>query len=172
MHLHDARPTPSGLQLGVPLLLSSVKLLPLAAQTFQKRKRGPLITTRGARPAVWSVSRHFHQRFVRPFQRPYFPGTSSKMAPAVLEKPMSDQLSEAPMQNTECADRLTLLRSMPEAAIECQVCVVGAGPAGLMLGCNLGRFGVNVEVVDDRADQTPVGRQVVQCARTRAIVVV
>jgi len=55
-------------------------------------------------------------------------------------------------------DTLTLLRSMPEPPVECQVCVVGAGPAGLMLGANLTRCGVNVEVVDDRADQTPVGR--------------
>jgi len=47
---------------------------------------------------------------------------------------------------------------MPEAPLECQVCVVGAGPAGLMLACNLGRFGIKVEVVDDRADQTAVGR--------------
>jgi 2-polyprenyl-6-methoxyphenol hydroxylase-like FAD-dependent oxidoreductase len=48
---------------------------------------------------------------------------------------------------------------MPEAPLECQVCVVGAGPAGLMLACNLGRYGIKVEIVDDRADQTPVGRQ-------------
>lgn len=84
-----------------------------------------------------------------------------KMSPAAVKESASDKLSEAPMETTECADRLTLLRSMPEAALECQVCVVGAGPAGLMLGCNLGRFGVKVEIVDDRADQTPVGRQVV-----------
>jgi phenol 2-monooxygenase len=84
------------------------------------------------------------------------------MSPAALEKPASDQLSEAPMETTECFDRLSQLRSNPEAAIECQVCVVGAGPAGLMLGCNLGRFGIKVEIVDDRADQTPVGRQVVR----------
>lgn len=60
------------------------------------------------------------------------------------------------------ADTLTLLRSLPEPPLECQVCVVGAGPAGLMLAANLARFGVNVEVVDDRADQTPVGRYVTQ----------
>ena len=84
------------------------------------------------------------------------------MAPAaVVEKPEEeDQVSEVRMDTTECADRLTLLRSMPEPPLECQVCVVGAGPAGLMLACNLGRFGIKVEVVDDRADQTPVGRQV------------
>lgn len=83
------------------------------------------------------------------------------MAPAaVVEKPAEDQLSEDRMESVECVDRLTLLRSLPEAPLECQVCVVGAGPAGLMLACNLGRFGVKVEVVDDRADQTPVGRQV------------
>lgn len=55
-------------------------------------------------------------------------------------------------------DTLTLLRSLPEPPIEAQVCVVGAGPAGLMLAANLGRFGVQVEVVDERPDQTPVGR--------------
>jgi NADPH-dependent 2,4-dienoyl-CoA reductase/sulfur reductase-like enzyme len=55
-------------------------------------------------------------------------------------------------------DALTLLRSMPEPPLECQVCVVGAGPAGLMLAVNLARFGIKVDVVDDRADQTPVGR--------------
>lgn len=83
------------------------------------------------------------------------------MSPAaVVEKPGEDQSNEDRMETTECVDRLTLLRSMPEAPLECQVCVVGAGPAGLMLACNLGRFGIKVEVVDDRADQTPVGRQV------------
>ena len=67
-------------------------------------------------------------------------------------------MSEDQMDTAECVDRLALLRSMPEAPLECQVCVVGAGPAGLMLACNLGRFGIKVEVVDDRADQTTVGR--------------
>ena len=71
------------------------------------------------------------------------------------------QTPEGRKEATDCVDHLTMLRSMPERPIECQVCVVGAGPAGLMLACNLGRFGVKVEVVDDRADQTPVGRQVI-----------
>ena len=87
------------------------------------------------------------------------------MAPDILEKPSTEeqQGGDSHMANTAndaCIDRLTVLRSMPEPPVECQVCVVGAGPAGLMLACNLGRFGVKVEVVDDRADQTPVGRQV------------
>jgi phenol 2-monooxygenase len=84
------------------------------------------------------------------------------MAPAaVIDKASEGQMSEDRMDTTaECVDRLTLLRSMPEAPLECQVCVVGAGPAGLMLACNLGRYGIKVEIVDDRADQTPVGRQV------------
>ncbi|KAK2029136.1 FAD binding domain-containing protein [Colletotrichum zoysiae] len=38
------------------------------------------------------------------------------------------------------------------------VCVVGAGPAGLMLGSLLARFGQRVQVIDDRPDQTTVGR--------------
>ncbi|RDA91738.1 hypothetical protein CP533_4755 [Ophiocordyceps camponoti-saundersi (nom. inval.)] len=53
---------------------------------------------------------------------------------------------------------LTMLRSFPEPPVECQVCVVGAGPAGLMLAVCLTRCGIRVEVIDDRADQTPVGR--------------
>ena len=93
------------------------------------------------------------------------------MAPAtVLEKPSEDQLSEDRNETAECVDRLTLLRSMPEAPLECQVCVVGAGPAGLMLACNLGRFGIKVEVVDDRADQTPVGRQVMSIAFVSCVI--
>ncbi|KKA26740.1 hypothetical protein TD95_000883 [Thielaviopsis punctulata] len=56
------------------------------------------------------------------------------------------------------ADTLSMLRSMPQPPILCQVCIVGAGPAGLMLASNLVRFGIKVEVVDDRYDQTPVGR--------------
>ena len=84
------------------------------------------------------------------------------MSPAaVVEKPGEDQPNtEDRMDTTESVDRLTLLRSMPEPPLECQVCVVGAGPAGLMLACNLARFGIRVEIIDDRADQTPVGRQV------------
>ncbi|KAF7556722.1 hypothetical protein G7Z17_g1211 [Cylindrodendrum hubeiense] len=38
------------------------------------------------------------------------------------------------------------------------VCVVGAGPAGLMLGALVARFGLNVEVLDERPNQTSVGR--------------
>lgn len=85
------------------------------------------------------------------------------MAPGLLRsdgsQPIMDELTSeggGPVQD----DRLTMLRSMPEAPIECQVCVIGAGPAGLMLATNLARFGVKVQVVDDRADQTPVGRYV------------
>ncbi|KAJ2907039.1 putative monooxygenase [Zalerion maritima] len=88
-----------------------------------------------------------------------------KMAPGVLKSEssqMDDQTSDpradAENNNVPPNERLTMLKSMPEAPLQCQVCVVGAGPAGLMLGANLARFGVKVQVVDDRADQTPVGR--------------
>lgn len=79
------------------------------------------------------------------------------MAPSVLENSTDERISLS-QDGYECSDRLTLLRSNPEAPTECQVCVVGAGPAGLMLATNLGRFGIKVQVIDDRADQTPVGR--------------
>ena len=55
-------------------------------------------------------------------------------------------------------DALAKFRSIPLPPTECQVCIVGAGPAGLMLATNLVRFGVKAMVIDDRADQTPVGR--------------
>uniref|UniRef100_A0A1Y1LP23 FAD-binding domain-containing protein n=1 Tax=Photinus pyralis TaxID=7054 RepID=A0A1Y1LP23_PHOPY len=53
---------------------------------------------------------------------------------------------------------LTQLRNFPEPPSDCQVCVIGAGPAGLMMAATLTRYGIHAEVVDDRADQTPVGR--------------
>lgn len=75
---------------------------------------------------------------------------------------MDDQNSDGRAIEAEhanaCVDQLTMLRSMPVAPVETQVCVVGAGPAGLMLASNLARFGIKVQVIDDRADQTPVGR--------------
>ncbi|KIW72198.1 hypothetical protein PV04_00410 [Phialophora macrospora] len=38
------------------------------------------------------------------------------------------------------------------------VIIVGAGPAGLMLGSNLARYGIKSTIVDDRDDKTPTGR--------------
>lgn len=55
-------------------------------------------------------------------------------------------------------DALAKFRSIPLPPTECQVCIVGAGPAGLMLATNLVRFGIKAMVIDERADQTPVGR--------------
>lgn len=89
------------------------------------------------------------------------------MAPGILEtKSENTQSHDGNVETTEgviganCVDRITLLRSMPEAPSQTQVCVVGAGPAGLMLGANLARFGIKAQVIDDRADPTPVGRYV------------
>ncbi|TDZ19572.1 Aromatic hydroxylase fmpF [Colletotrichum orbiculare MAFF 240422] len=42
--------------------------------------------------------------------------------------------------------------------VKSDVCIVGAGPAGLMLGSLLARFGQKVDVIDERRDQTTVGR--------------
>lgn len=58
----------------------------------------------------------------------------------------------------ELIDRLELPQRISDTASKCQVCVVGAGPAGLMLACNLARFGVHLLIIDNRADQTPAGR--------------
>jgi len=82
------------------------------------------------------------------------------MASAAAEEADSVEPMEAndPVTVSDGLDPLTMLRRMPEAPITCQVCIVGAGPAGLMLACNLGRFGVKVEIIDDRPDKTPVGR--------------
>ncbi len=89
------------------------------------------------------------------------------MSPAAIDDPPTDRNGDVPMDTTADAaptdtdgypDPLTMLRSMPEAPQQCQVCVVGAGPAGLMAAANLARFGVKVQVIDDRADPTPVGR--------------
>lgn len=67
-------------------------------------------------------------------------------------EPRGDGVSDVTM------DALAKFRSIPLPPTECQVCIVGAGPAGLMLATNLVRFGVKAMVIDDRADQTPVGR--------------
>ncbi|CAK7203595.1 hypothetical protein SEUCBS139899_006332 [Sporothrix eucalyptigena] len=54
---------------------------------------------------------------------------------------------------------LTLLRPMADPTTpQCEVCVVGAGPAGLMLASNLVRFGISTRIVDERPTSTPVGR--------------
>lgn len=45
-----------------------------------------------------------------------------------------------------------------KGAGDAAVLVVGAGPAGLMLATNLARFGIDVKIVDDRADKTSTGR--------------
>jgi NADPH-dependent 2,4-dienoyl-CoA reductase/sulfur reductase-like enzyme len=88
-----------------------------------------------------------------------------KMSPGLLEARSENTRShDGNIETTEgvigpnCIDQITRLRSMPEAPAQCQVCVVGAGPAGLMLGANLARFGIKAQVIDDRADPTPVGR--------------
>ncbi|KAE9965500.1 hypothetical protein BLS_007612 [Venturia inaequalis] len=46
----------------------------------------------------------------------------------------------------------------PPPPISSDVLVVGAGPAGLMLACNLIRFGINAEIIDNRHEKTPTGR--------------
>ncbi|CAI4216501.1 unnamed protein product [Parascedosporium putredinis] len=85
------------------------------------------------------------------------------MAPGALhsdtdmgEQQNGDNRQDAALDTT--MDALARFRSLPLPPSECQVCIVGAGPAGLMLATNLSRFGIKATVIDDRADQTPVGR--------------
>lgn len=51
-----------------------------------------------------------------------------------------------------------LLHPDQVATEKCDVCVVGAGPSGLMLATTLTRFGLHPIVLDERPDQTAVGR--------------
>lgn len=46
----------------------------------------------------------------------------------------------------------------PPRPVSSDVIVVGAGPAGLMLACNLVRFGINTEILDNRSERTATGR--------------
>ncbi|KAI1497852.1 FAD binding domain-containing protein [Biscogniauxia marginata] len=39
-----------------------------------------------------------------------------------------------------------------------EVCIIGAGPTGLMLSVLLARFGIDVEIIDERGEQTSTGR--------------
>ncbi|KGQ11766.1 Phenol 2-monooxygenase [Beauveria bassiana D1-5] len=88
------------------------------------------------------------------------------MAPGILQAvrspgqhPSEEQvLRHSPSPNGEVSASLSRLQ-MPRASTpQCQVCVVGAGPAGLMLACNLARFGIDVQVIDERDGKTTVGR--------------
>ena len=80
------------------------------------------------------------------------------MAPAVLDA-SSDGGGDSMAMDIEPSEvRLGVSRRQSDSPQECQVCVVGAGPAGLMTATNLARMGIKVQVVDDREDPTPVGR--------------
>ncbi|KAJ5672350.1 hypothetical protein N7507_001477 [Penicillium longicatenatum] len=48
--------------------------------------------------------------------------------------------------------------SLGEPVNATTVVVVGAGPSGLMLACNLARFGIDVVILDDRPDKTSTGK--------------
>lgn len=88
------------------------------------------------------------------------------MAPGLLQSDVSRDPSPSEehtppntaVVNGDVANSLSRL-SLPNGTPDsCQVCVVGAGPSGLMLACNLARFGIDVQVLDERPDKTTVGR--------------
>ncbi|KAF3771113.1 hypothetical protein M406DRAFT_59874 [Cryphonectria parasitica EP155] len=54
--------------------------------------------------------------------------------------------------------RMSPSGSFPCLAERHDVCIVGAGPAGLMLGLTLARLGITPLILDERAEQTPAGR--------------
>ncbi|KAJ9139430.1 FAD binding domain-containing protein [Pleurostoma richardsiae] len=66
--------------------------------------------------------------------------------------------SEVVVNTNGSSEPLTMLRPMEEPREKCEVCIVGAGPAGLMLAVNLARFGIKPILLDERHDQTTVGR--------------
>lgn len=60
-----------------------------------------------------------------------------------------------------------------DATTVSSVLIVGAGPAGLMLATNLTRFGIDVEIIDDRPTKTSTGRAdglQVGCSPSRIVV--
>lgn len=88
------------------------------------------------------------------------------MAPGILQSvrspgqdPSEEQvLRHSPSPNGEISTSFSRLQLPRASSPQCQVCVVGAGPAGLMLACNLARFGIDVQVIDERDGKTTVGR--------------
>lgn len=89
------------------------------------------------------------------------------MAPGALNSDTDADMGEQPNGGVNARvddtsditlDALAKFRSIPLPPSECQVCIVGAGPAGLMLATNLVRFGIKATVIDDRPDQTSAGR--------------
>ncbi|KAF2436552.1 hypothetical protein EJ08DRAFT_150720 [Tothia fuscella] len=78
---------------------------------------------------------------------------------------LNAQLGRMQMQSSKsCKRKKHPLRQLPPRpptppTPTCSdVLVVGAGPAGLMLTCNLIRFGVNAEIIDNRSEKTMTGR--------------
>ncbi|KAF3020152.1 hypothetical protein E8E14_009179 [Neopestalotiopsis sp. 37M] len=74
------------------------------------------------------------------------------MAPYIAE-------SDAEMANTAESVEVTAVNGgLPSGTDTTDVCIVGAGPSGLMLATVLTRFGIHTEILDERPDQTAVGR--------------
>ncbi|KAI0156237.1 FAD binding domain-containing protein [Pestalotiopsis sp. NC0098] len=72
------------------------------------------------------------------------------MAPYIAE-------SDTEMANTTESVEVAAVNG-DDTAEKCDVCIVGAGPAGLMLATTLTRFGIQTQILDERPDQTAVGR--------------
>lgn len=64
-------------------------------------------------------------------------------------------ISSLSHQITDSFRNLHLRHRLPS---KCDVCIVGAGPAGLMLACNLARLGIDVLIMDEKAEATCTGR--------------
>lgn len=116
----------------------------------------------------------YRRRWTRPLSQLTYNtllDTKLTMAPGILQEvrspgqhPSEEQiLRHSPSPNGEVSASLSRLQLPKASTPQCQVCVVGAGPAGLMLGCNLARFGIDVQVIDERDGKTTVGRYLLSC---------
>jgi phenol 2-monooxygenase len=78
------------------------------------------------------------------------------MAPHAHTPESNDQIDT--LDSATAMDTDGDAQNLPTNGDQFDVCVVGAGPAGLMLGCTLARFGIDAAILDERPDQTSVGR--------------
>lgn len=69
----------------------------------------------------------------------------------------------------KCGSPLTRLRTMSERPTKTDVLIIGAGPTGLALACQLIRYGIDFVIVDKKETTTPFSKAIGVQARTLEI---